>query len=94
MLTYVFKNENLSKDVRVSAVRGTSNLLVANMCWMVAFRIHVFDTSLFYLIETPIRTILRFGNHFYHECFLQHFEGCAGVSFFHLNNFDNEVGTE
>ena len=47
MLTYVFKNENLSKDVRVSAVRGTSNLLVANMCWMVAFRIHVFDTSLF-----------------------------------------------
>ena len=28
-------------------VRGTSNLLVANMYWMVAFKIHVFDASLF-----------------------------------------------
>ena len=28
-------------------VRGTSNLLVANMYWKVAFKIHVFDASLF-----------------------------------------------
>ena len=33
---------------------------------MVAFKIHVFDTSLFE--ETTIEAILRFGNHFYHEC--------------------------
>ena len=35
-------------------VRGTSNLLVANMYWMVAFKIHVFDASLFE--ETPNRS--------------------------------------
>ena len=35
-------------------VRGTSNLLVANMCWMVAFETHVFDASLFE--ETPNRS--------------------------------------
>ena len=34
-------------------VRGTSNLLVANMYWIVAFKIHVFDPSLFE--ETPSR---------------------------------------
>ena len=28
-------------------VRGTSNLLVANMDWMVTFKILVFDASLF-----------------------------------------------
>ena len=28
-------------------VRGTPNLLVANVYWMVAFKIHVFDASLF-----------------------------------------------
>ena len=28
-------------------VRGTINLLVANMYWMVAFKIHVLDASLF-----------------------------------------------
>ena len=28
-------------------VRRTSNLLVANMYWMVAFKTHVFDASLF-----------------------------------------------
>ena len=34
-------------------VRATSNLLVANMYWVVAFNIHVFDASLFE--ETPNR---------------------------------------
>ena len=34
-------------------VRGTSNLLGANIYWMVAFKIHVFDPSLFG--ETPSR---------------------------------------
>ena len=38
--------------------------------------------------------ILRFGNHFSHECFLQNFEGCPRVSFFHLNNLDKKVGYE
>ena len=28
-------------------VRGTSNLLVANMYWMIAFKIHVFGASFF-----------------------------------------------
>ena len=28
-------------------VEGTSNFLVANMYWMVAFKVHVFDVSLF-----------------------------------------------
>ena len=35
-------------------VRGTSDLLVANMHWMVAFKIHVFDASLFE--KTPNRS--------------------------------------
>ena len=35
-------------------VRGALNLLVANMYWMVAFKTHVFDVSLF--VETPIRS--------------------------------------
>ena len=35
-------------------VRGTSNLLVDNMHWMVALKIHVFDASLFE--ETPNRS--------------------------------------
>ena len=35
-------------------VTGTSNLLVANMYWVVAFKIHVFDTSL--SEETPNRS--------------------------------------
>ena len=40
-------------------VRGTSNLLVANMYWMVAFKIHVFDASLFE--ETPNRSNWELG---------------------------------
>ena len=28
-------------------VRRTSNLLVANMYWMIAFKIHIFETSSF-----------------------------------------------
>ena len=38
-------------------VRGTSNLLVANMYWMVAFKIHVSDASL--LEETPNRHCVK-----------------------------------
>ena len=35
-------------------VRGTSNLLVANIFWMVAFKIYVFDS---YIVEeTPNRS--------------------------------------
>ena len=45
MLTCIFKAANLSNDSR--AVRKKSNLLVANVYWMVAFKRHVFDTSLF-----------------------------------------------
>ena len=45
MLTYVLKN---------GIIRGTSNILVVNMYWMVAFKIHVFDASLFE--ETPNRS--------------------------------------
>ena len=73
-------------------VRRTSNLLVTNMYWMVAFKIYVFDASLFE--ETPNRSNSEIWNHFYHECFLQYFEGCPRVSSFHLNNLDNEVGNE
>ena len=63
-------------------VRGTSSILVANMYWMVAFKTHVFDAS--FSEETPNEAILRFGSYFYHEYFLQYFEGCLGVSYFHL----------
>ena len=35
-------------------VRGVSNLLGANMYWMVAFKIHVVEASLFE--ETPNRS--------------------------------------
>ena len=35
-------------------VRRMSNLFVANMDWMAAFKIHVFDVSLFE--ETPNRS--------------------------------------
>ena len=68
-------------------VRGTSNLLVANMYCMVAFKMHVFDALLFE--ETPNRSN---SNHFYHKCFLQYFEGCPRVSSFHLNNLYSKVG--
>ena len=47
-----------------------------------------------YLKKRQLETTLRFGNHFYHECFLQYFEGYPRVSPFHLNNLDNEVGNE
>ena len=50
-------------------VRGTSNLLVAKMYWMIAFKIHVFDAS-FCLKKHQIEVTLRFGNHGYHEYFL------------------------
>ena len=51
-----------------------------------SIQIHVFDASL--------EAVLRFGNHFYHGCLLQYFEGCPRVSTFHLNNLDNEVVNE
>ena len=57
---------------------------------MVAFKIPVFNASLFE--ETQIEAILRFGKHFY--CFLRYFEGCPRVFSFHLNNLNNEVGNE
>ena len=41
-----------------------------------------------------IEAIPRSGNYFYHECFLQYFEGCPRMSSFHLNNLKNEVGNE
>ena len=63
---------------------GASNLLVANMYQMVALKIHVFDAYVFE--ETPNKSIIRFGNHFYH--------GCPRVSPFPLNNLDNELGNE
>ena len=52
MLTCIFKAVNLSNDSRV--VRKKSNLLVANVYWMVAFKRHVFDASLFE--ETPSKS--------------------------------------
>ena len=58
------------------------------MYWMVAFKIHVFDASLFE------KMILRFENHFHHKCFLQYFEGCPRVFSFHLNNLDDEEGND
>ena len=47
-----------------------------------------------YLKKREIEAILRLRKHFYHECFLQHFEGCPRVSSFDLNNLDNEAGNE
>ena len=44
MLTYVL--ENLTQTTE-ELVRGASNLLVANIYWVLAFKIHVFDNSLF-----------------------------------------------
>ena len=37
---------------------------------------------------------LKDGNNFYQEYFLQQFEGCSRVSFFHLNNWDNRGDNE
>ena len=45
----------------------------------------------YYLTKCLIEAILRSGNHFYHECFLQYFEVCRRTSSFHLNNLNNEV---
>ena len=44
-----------------------------------------------YLKKCQKEVVLRSGNHFYHERFLQYFEGCPGASSFHLNNLNNEV---
>ena len=62
MLAYVFNNVN---QMIQELVRGTSNLIVANIYWLAAFKIHVFEASLFQ--ETPNSTIRRFENHFYQE---------------------------
>ena len=47
-----------------------------------------------YLKKRQIEAILRFGDHFYHECFLQYFEGCPRESSFHLNDLVNKVGND
>ena len=52
-------------------VIGTSNLLVDNMYWMVTFKIHVFNASLFE--EMPGAT-LRFGNYLYYGCLIQYID--------------------
>ena len=57
---------------------------------MVAFKIIVFFASL----NEEKGVSLKVGNHFYEEYFLQHFEGGSRVSFFHLNNWDNEGDSE
>ena len=36
---------------------------------------------------------LKVGNNFDKEFFLQDVEGCSRVSFFHLNNWNNEKGS-
>ena len=44
------------------------------------------------LKKRHVEAILRSRNHFYHDGFLQYFEGCPKLpSFFHLNNLDIEV---
>ena len=57
---------------------------------MVVFKIIVFFASL----NEEKGVSLKVGNHFYQEYFLQHFEGGSRVSFFHLNNWDNEGDSE
>ena len=37
---------------------------------------------------------LKVGNNFYQEYFRQYFAGCSRVTFFHLNNWDNEGDSE
>ena len=71
------------------SVRGTSNLLIASMYWMVAFKIHVFDTSLFE--ETANRSNSQIWESFLLGIDLQYFEGCLRMSSFHLSNLENEV---
>ena len=73
-------------------VRGTSNLLVANTYWMVAFKTHVSDASLFK--EMPNRSNSEIWESLLSGIFLQYFEGCPRVSSFHLNNLDHEVGNK
>ena len=47
-----------------------------------------------YLKKRQMEAVLRFGNQFYHEYFLQSFEVCPTVFSFDLNNLDNEVDNE
>ena len=47
-----------------------------------------------YLKKRQTQAILRFGNHFYREYFVQYFEGCPRVSSFHLNSLGNEAVNE
>ena len=88
MLTYVLKNVNYSNDSRASKrdVKSFSSQ------YELDGSIQVFDASL--IEETPNRSVLIFGNHFYHGCFLHYFEGCPRVSSFHLHNLDYEAGNE
>ena len=84
MLTYVLKNVNYSNGSRVSN-------RVSNMYWMVAFKIHIMHHN---LKKPHTEAVLKSGNHFYHGCFLQYFEGCPRVSSFHLNDMGNEIGNK
>ena len=59
------------------------------MYWMVAFKIHRLMNH--YLNKRHIEGIMRFENHFYHECFSQYFKDGQRVSSFPLNNLHNEV---
>ena len=83
------KNVNISNDSRVSKkdVKSFSSQYVPIAYWIVAIKIH------HHLKKCQTEAILSFGKHFYHECFLQCFKGYPRVSFFHLNNLDNEVGS-
>ena len=58
---------------------------------MVAFKILVLFASL--KEESPKRS-KEVGNNFYQGYFRQYFAGCSRVSFFHLNNWDNEGDSE
>ena len=70
-------------------VRGSSNRLVANMYWMAAFKVLVFDASLFE--ETPKRSSSEIWKSLLSWIFS---EGWPRVAPFHLNNLDKEVGNE
>ena len=84
MLAFVSKIANLSNDSRVSKrdVKSFSSQYILDGGMYLMYH---------YLKKRQIEDISRFGNLFYHECFLQYFEGCTRVLSFHLNNLDNEV---
>ena len=40
----------------------------------------------YYLKKCQIEAVLKYGDHFYHGCFLRYFEGCPRVSSFQVGN--------